>query len=253
MSANLAQFQSNYISIERNEATVILNARGDFFRAITDLGQIELLAKFYKSICRDTDLKTLIIHPDLSDAGVNEYIAFFGEGQWRHIDELHRFYNVLDQIIVNLIELDKLVIHTCKGDVLSILMNIGLACDYRIVADNTVFHHAFHRRGMLPKGGSPFFLSRLLGGGKAIELLLLNRKIDAATALSQGIVDRVVPPENLKQEALEVARRFNEIPHRTLMGVKRLVNFSSKDLKEYLTFESREIGQIIRSRQIAHL
>lgn len=253
MADRLQQFQNDYLTTELHESVVVLKFQGDFFRALTDLNQMNLVSQFFKCVSEDSNLKALIIHPFFLNAGVDEYQEFFGVCGWQQTDALHRFYNVLDQTMVSLIELDKLVIQTCQGDVLSILMNIGLACDYRIVAHDTVFHHAFSRRGMLPKGGSPFFLSRLLGGGKALELLLLERSIKAADALSHGLVDRVVSRENIEQEALEVAQQFAEIPLQTLRGVKRLVNFSSKEIRDYLAFESREIGQIIRCNQIANL
>ncbi len=251
MPGILQQTQHDYLTTELRDSVVILKFQGDFFRVLTDLGQLESINKFFSRISKNPDLKTLVIHSFFTNAGVEEYLKFFGECKWRQGDMLHRFYNALDQIIVGLMELDKLVVHTCRGDLLSIFMGIGLACDYRIVADDTLFQHAFSRRGMLPKGGSPFFLSRMLGRGRALELLLLKSSISAEVALSHGIVDRVVPPEDLEHAALEIAGKFHEIPLQTLMGVKRLINFSSQDLKVYLNFESHQIGQLIRCNQIA--
>ena len=251
MPGILQQTQSDSLTTELHDSAVVLKLQGDFFRILTDLERLESINSFLRRISQKPDLKTLIIHSFFNNAGVEEYLQFFGECKWRHGDALHRFYNVLDQIIVGLMELDKLVIHTCRGEVLSIFMGVGLACDYRIVADDTMFQHAFSRRGMLPKGGSPFFLSRMLGRGKAFELLLLHSAISAETARSHGVVDRVVPREDLEHAALEVAGRLNEIPRQTLMGVKRLINFSSRDLKAYLNLESHEIGQLIRCNQIA--
>ena len=244
---------SDFLTAERQDSVLILKMKGDFFSALTDLSQIETITRFFTRLSRDTELKTVIIHPFFQNAGVEEYLQFFGQSKWRNINALHRFYNVIDQMLISLSELDKIVIHTAKGDILSIFMNIGLACDYRIIADDTRFHHAFPRRGMLPKGGGPYFLSRLLGPGKAMELLLLQPAIDATTARAHGIVDRVVPRNELEQEALSIARQFSAVPHQTLAGVKRLVNFGRKELSAYLAFESGEIGQIIRCKQIADL
>jgi 2-(1,2-epoxy-1,2-dihydrophenyl)acetyl-CoA isomerase len=253
MSLEVQNIQSDYLSTSIQDSIISIKFQGDFFKALTDLSQIEMITHLLNRIADDSNLKVLIIHPFFDNAGVEEYLRFFGECRWRHIDAMHRFYNVLDQLIVGFIEIDKLVIQTCQGETLSIFMNVGLACDYRIVADDTVYHHAFPRRGMLPKGGGPFFLSRMLGRGKALELLLLKRSITADEALSHGIVDRVVPREDLSRKALEIAGLFSENPRQTLMGVKRLVNFGSRDLQDYLAFESRQIARIIRCNQISSL
>jgi 2-(1,2-epoxy-1,2-dihydrophenyl)acetyl-CoA isomerase len=100
---------------------------------------------------------------------------------------------------------------------------------------------------MLPKGGGPLFLSRLLGKGKAYEMLLLKEEITAAEALQAGIVDRVVPLEELQQAAVEIAKGFSRRSGRTLSGIKRLMNYTMKDLADYLEFENQEIFRIVDS------
>ena len=97
---------------------------------------------------------------------------------------------------------------------------------------------------MMPKGGSSFFLNRMVGASKAKELLLLSEKITAEQAHQYGIANQLVSPEKLEDEAMQVAQRFSQVPQRTLAGVKRLTNYSIGELKEYLEFETKNITTI---------
>ena len=123
-------------------------------------------------------------------------------------------------------------------------MNIGFACDYRIVGENTVFHNAFKKIGGLPLGGGSYFLSKLLGRSRANQLLLLEDEIPAGKALELGIVDMVVPQAALESTALRAAQKISQVQQRTLSGVKRLTNFSLQELKVYLARETEELQRV---------
>ena len=90
-----------------------------------------------------------------------------------------------------------------------------------------------------------FFLSRILGRRKAFETLLSERDINADEALRLGLVDKIVPVEKLEEATLEMAQQLARKPARTLTVAKKLLNYSIKDLKDYLDFENQEILKII--------
>jgi len=157
--------------------------------------------------------------------------------------------NVIDQFILKIVGLDKFVIHVNSGDVISPFFNVSLACDYRIIADNTIFHNPYLDLGLLPKGGGPFFLSRKLDSWKAYEVLLLRRQITAHEALKLALVDKVVSVGKLEETAFEVAKDFGKIPLPTISGIKRLKNYSIHDLESYLELENEELRKTILERQ----
>ena len=80
-----------------------------------------------------------------------------------------------------------------------------LLCDLRLASADAVFSCAFVRVGLTPEFGSSFMLPRMLGLGKAMELVLSARQFDAAEALSLGFLNRVTPPQELLPAALEMA------------------------------------------------
>jgi len=104
---------------------------------------------------------------------------------------------------------------------------------------------------MLPKGGAPFFLSKINRPNRAKALLLLKQRITAAEALENRIADRVVPPADLEMAALETARKFGQIPDQTLIGIKRLTNYTFKELKDYLEYETQQIVRLGHRRQFS--
>ena len=88
-------------------------------------------------------------------------------------------------------------------------------------------------------------LSQAIGAGRAKKLLLRHR-ITAQEAYKNSIVEDVVSLEQLEDRAMEMVRRFNDLPEQSLFGVKRLVNFHFRDIKTYLEYET---GQILKIGQ----
>jgi enoyl-CoA hydratase/carnithine racemase len=126
---------------------------------------------------------------------------------------------------------------------------VSLACDYRIVSDNTVFKNFHLELGLVPKGGSAFFLSKMLGFSKAYEILLSEEEITAQEALRLGIVDKVVTLSDLEETALKTAQHFTQKPTGSLLGVKRLLNYTIKEIEDYLEFENEELFRIVMSSE----
>jgi 2-(1,2-epoxy-1,2-dihydrophenyl)acetyl-CoA isomerase len=96
----------------------------------------------------------------------------------------------------------------------------------RIAAESASFVQAFVRIGLVPDAGSTWFLPRLVGMGKAMELAMLGDRITAAEALSTGLVNRVVPDDELASEVAALASRLAEGP-RSLGLIKRALHLST--------------------------
>jgi enoyl-CoA hydratase/carnithine racemase len=257
-----SHLEGNYgfFHTKRREEVIILTLRNNVFNNMTDLVNRDVFLKYLDRVSECDAVKAIVINSPLEKCGSDEYLAFFLDAGhekrsspfWiaeprRARYEIARFCNVVNQVILKIIDLNKIVISTCQGNVVSLFLNLSLACDYRIVADDTVFCNTYLEIGMLPKGGGPFFLSRMVGPVKAYEILLLHNEISSHEAIKYGIVDQVVPLERLEEAALEIAHRFGQLHPRSLSGIKRLVNYSSKDLKEYLEMENQQIAGIVDS------
>ena len=162
-------------------------------------------------------------------------------------DEILRMCNALDQIMLGIIESTKFFILAQSGITILPFFTSGFACDYRIVGDNFVVQNPMPKIGLFPKGAGAFFLTRIVGSAKAEEILLSDKDMDAYQLLQLKLADKIVPFSQLRYAALETARTFSGKSGASLTGVKRLVNYSLKDLKDYLEFENEQLLQILNT------
>lgn len=120
-----------------------------------------------------------------------------------------------------------------------------LACDLRIAAENASFGLPEVKVGVLPGGGGTQRLSRLVGAGRAKELLLTGEAVSAREALRIGLVNRVVPTESVLEEAVALAGKLAERPRFGLQTIKKLVNEGlNMDLQSALAYETRGFSSL---------
>ena len=118
-------------------------------------------------------------------------------------------------------------------------MNIALACDIRIAADNAKFGQTFTRRGLHPDWGGTYFLPRLVGMAKACELIFTGKMIDAAEALRLGIVTEVTALEDLMPTVRALAAEIAAGPPIAIRLARRaMYRNADSNLREALEYET---------------
>lgn len=137
--------------------------------------------------------------------------------------------SALHQGILALRRAPKPVIAAAHGAVAGAGISIMLACDLVLAAAGTQFSLAYSRIGASPDGGATWFLPRLTGYQKAMELMLLADTIDAETMQALGMVNRVIAAEQLEAETEKLARRLAAGPAQAYAETKALVNRSLHD------------------------
>lgn len=116
------------------------------------------------------------------------------------------------------------VIAKIQGSTAGAGFSLALACDFAIASTNATFTSAYTRIGTSPDGGSTYFLPRLVGMKKALELIMLSDALAAQDALSAGLINRVVAPEALDEEAQKLASRLASGPTAAYAQAKQLIN-----------------------------
>jgi 2-(1,2-epoxy-1,2-dihydrophenyl)acetyl-CoA isomerase len=151
-------------------------------------------------------------------------------------EHLLKTYN---PIVLKLRSIEKPVIAAINGAAAGAGWGIALACDIRYAADTAKFRFAFTGIGLASDSGTSFFLSRTLGLGKALELAYTNDLLEATTALSLGLVNKVMPADQLMATTMELARRLAQAPTRGLGLTKRAMNHAlNVDLAAALDYEA---------------
>ncbi|MCE7961761.1 MAG: enoyl-CoA hydratase [Acidobacteria bacterium ACB1] len=116
--------------------------------------------------------------------------------------------------------------------------NLALACDIVLAADNAKFSEGFVKIGLSPDCGGTYFLPRIVGEKLAAELLMTGDEIDAIRAERIGMVNYVVPAEELDARAADLARKLASRPAGSLEHIKHLMNVSGgNSLREQLDRE----------------
>jgi enoyl-CoA hydratase len=105
---------------------------------------------------------------------------------------------------------------------------LALACDLRIASETASFGQPEINLGIIPGGGGTQRLTRLVGEGKAMELILTGDIIDAKTAFSIGLVNMVVPAADLAAKTMEIAGRISEKGPIALRMAKEAVKIASR-------------------------
>jgi 2-(1,2-epoxy-1,2-dihydrophenyl)acetyl-CoA isomerase len=121
-------------------------------------------------------------------------------------------------------------------------------CDLAIAADTATFTSAYTKIGFSPDGSSTWFLPRLIGRRRAMELYMTNRVLTAQEALDWGLINRVVPAADLMAEVGKLATQLAAGPTKTYGSVKKLLQLSSaENLESQMELETRTLGEMAAS------
>ena len=120
--------------------------------------------------------------------------------------------NTYSRLVKRMVSMEKPIVASLHGPVYGAGVGIALACDLRIAADSAKFSVAFVKIGLMPDAGVSFFLPRVVGLGRAVEMSMLGDPVEADEALRTGLVNRVVPDEGLADEAAALASRLAAMP-----------------------------------------
>jgi 2-(1,2-epoxy-1,2-dihydrophenyl)acetyl-CoA isomerase len=148
-------------------------------------------------------------------------------------------------------EIPKPTIAMVNGPAAGAGMSLALACDLRIAGQSARFVTAFANVGFSGDFGGSYFLSKIVGTGKARELYYTAEPLDAAQGLALGVANRVVPDADLTETTMALARKLARGPRIALGLMKRNFNAAeSASLAELLDLEAR--GQIETGRTDDH-
>jgi enoyl-CoA hydratase/carnithine racemase len=165
--------------------------------------------------------------------------------------DVRRGAEVLHQAIIDLRRIPYPVIAAVNGPAAGAGFSLALACDIRIAAESAFFAPAYGRIGASPDGGMTYFLPRVVGPSRALEILLTDPNMTAQEALSERLVSEVVTDDELASRARErVAELAEKAPHYVRMA-KALCNVSIENsLADHLQLERHGIADSMATEDL---
>lgn len=144
-------------------------------------------------------------------------------------------------VIRRLAEMEKPVIAAIHGSMAGAGIGFGLACDFRIMADNANLRYAFINIGLTPDAGSSWFLVQAVGLAKAMEIAAGGEKIPAQECLRLGLTTKVVPKDELMEAAMEMANYWAERPTLGFALTKKTLRYAANhSLLDTIAYEAEQ-------------
>ncbi|MCA9829601.1 MAG: enoyl-CoA hydratase/isomerase family protein [Dehalococcoidia bacterium] len=134
--------------------------------------------------------------------------------------------------------LDKPTIAAVNGVAAGAGMSLALACDIRVGSRDARFKTVFIERSLSPDSGMSFFLPRIIGYGRAADLIFTSRAVNAEEAYRLGLLDRLIEGDDLVDQAVALANDITRWPPVAMRSAKRVLQHNLQvDLEEALRFE----------------
>ncbi len=216
-----------HIIFERQGRVAILTVnRPEKRNALNKAARLEI-RQVQRLVADDPSIGVLLI----TGAGDKAFIAgsdLEEFGRMSPVEAYHFLGSLAQRLYTRFEELDIPVIALINGLCLGGGNEIALACDLRLAADTARLGQPEINLGIIPGSGATQRLSRLVGPGRARELIYTGRIIDADEALAMGLVNRVVPAPKLREEGLKLARQIADKSAFALKMAKRSLRLAQE-------------------------
>ena len=171
----------------------------------------------------DNDIRVIVVtgKGDTFCSGAN--IADLADGKLRLWDMKKYLWEGIQRIALCLEDLDKPIIAAINGAAMGAGMDMAIMCDLRVCSDRAKLSESYVNLGEVPGDGGAYFLPRLVGVSKALELLFTGDDINPQEALELGLVNRVVPHDRLMDETIIMAEKIARKPPLAIRMIKRAV------------------------------
>ena len=202
----MTSYQTIRYAVDEHVATITLN-RPEVHNAQNDILRRELYQAF-NGLITDDDVKVIVItgageRAFSAGADIREFVEPASPTQLRERRKRIEYRAMMDRC-------SQPIIAAINGFALGGGLELALACDIRIAAENAMLGLTEINLAIIPGGGGTQRLPRLIGRGKALEMILTGARIPASEALALGIVERVVPAGEALKAATALARTIAE-------------------------------------------
>ncbi|MCP5366080.1 MAG: enoyl-CoA hydratase/isomerase family protein [Hyphomicrobiales bacterium] len=235
---------SETLRVERDGAIahIVLN-RPQAMNALNQ-AMAEDLRDATAALAADDTVRCVVLRGEGGNFQAGGDVLYFRDGlddpQMRRRESFEAIIGVVHDAIDNIRDMRKPVIASANGAIAGFGVSLLAACDLAVIADDCVLTVAYCLIGTSPDGGSTHFLPRMVGMKRAMELILLGDRFDAATALDYGLANKMVPADQVAAVTAKLAARLAAGPTHAYGNAKMLLN---------ATFETDRATQLHREME----
>ena len=221
-------YNSIIYSVSEGIAKICLN-RPDVFNAFNEEQSFEMQSAL-KAVKKDDKIRVLVITGEGRAFCSGQDLKSIAGSKNRSLSEsLYKRYNPMIKALRNL---EKPIICRLNGVAAGAGASLAFACDFIVASEKSSFVEAFVGVGLVLDSGSSYFLPRLVGTQRAFEMATMGNKIKAQQAFEWGMVNRLVPHEELDQTVEEIAKYYSNAPTKAIGMMKKMLNKSSTSTLE---------------------
>jgi enoyl-CoA hydratase/carnithine racemase len=184
---------------------------------------ITLWRKFLEEARQDQALRVIIVTGNGDTFCSGGDIRDMAEGKLRSWEMKSFLWDGVHRIALSMEDLDKPVIAAINGAAMGAGLDMALMCDLRVCSSRARLAESYILMGLVPGDGGAYYLPRLVGTSKAMELLLTGEVLSPEEALEIGLVNRIVPHERLMEESMILAEKIAARPPLAVSMTKRAV------------------------------
>jgi 2-(1,2-epoxy-1,2-dihydrophenyl)acetyl-CoA isomerase len=204
-----------------------------------------------EALARDVNVRAVVVRGAGGNFMAGGDVSVFH----KHLDELPALIvkeaREFHYSILNMRRMPKPVLAVVEGACAGAGVSFMAAADLAIAADNAKFTLAYSKLGASPDGGASYFLPRVVGQRRALQLAMLPDVFDANTAFDLGLVNWVVPAAELNERAQAIAKRLADGPTIAFAKTKMLINQSlDMSLESQLEAEAQTFAECARTADI---
>lgn len=234
-------------AVEGGIATITLN-RPEVRNAF-DAAMITLWRQYLEKAKADDEVHVIIITGKGDTFCSGGDIKDMAEGKLKSWEMKNFLWEGVHRIVLTMEDTDKPVIAAINGAAMGAGLDMALMCDLRVCSQKAKLAESYIMMGLVPGDGGAYFLPRVVGLARALELLFTGDAISADEALRIGLVNRIVPHERLMQETLELARQIASRPPLAIRMMKRAVYQGlTSSLRAHLDYVSSQLALLSETK-----
>ncbi len=210
---------------------------------------ITLWREFLEEARQNDDVRVIIVTGKGQSFYSGGDIRDMAEGKLRSWDMKRFLWEGVHRIVLTLEDLDKPVIAAINGAAMGAGLDMAIMCDLRVCSDKAKLAESYILMGLVPGDGGAYFLPRLVGMSKALEMLFTGDVLSPKDALEIGLVNHVVPHDRLMEETMRLADRIASKPPLAIRMMKRAVyQAQGGTLRAHLDYISSQLALLSETR-----